>query len=1064
MTSEFVEQSLNEDHPLLLELNSLRTAVERYQHEAHSAAVKLQRHSLDTSHALERAHLLETENVRLKEEVEILRANPDVTPHPAALQVPELTLALRKLSDKLTFTEEALLSRTTELATANVALATAKHELDAAHQLVAQAKAKEQEAMQRERELELKARAAEEERRMTDLVVQEYADLVRSLEGRAKSPTKSALSPTTTEASASSATLVEGLAEGKTGLHRLLGEFNGESERLASNIHRLQAEIEALSSTLDSERKSAEETRNQLAEALAQLDKYKADDNTAARMVSRYMKFSQSTIDSLQKAMDTLKTRHASTGATLHAQIDTLQRALHSEQRETETLRRALDELSEDISRESYGRRREIALRLAFLSREESLAESLRRWIRKFKEVVHRASSSPQDDAEQQLRKACDGILQEAEGLLEILNGQPSLVEDTPGSLARVLAAKEAVAGLTQELQNETNRRLRAELQLANASGFTEHGVEVPRSNGIEQQPGLQLTKIEPITSRSDQAVSPVVASPDTAGRIERSASSSSTLSTSSQASEPLVSPISPAQLDIRQLPDEGPLLSSGDTEVAPDNTPEVSLVVTPPAEEKAPEATSDIEPAQDKSIIDAEDTPIVKQHSLLPTDDALVSADEPADAVKPTKAIPDIVVADVDLQQTEHHTIEPIRENESPAAASPADEADIKGDGVQEVMTNNAVEEGHSSPKDQYPTPIIPPLQLSAPPSPNAESNPAPSPSTLLTQLATVKGRYDQLQRAFRECHTALRDLKKDLSTLPQTHQTTYVLQTAVERLDDHSEDTRVELEIRVADEERVYLGYETLLSIPGAIQQSGEDESDGVDRAQLEEDIRAFIDGSDPTVHKAMGQFTHKLDDLQHDIACVKRALHEFASSVEEDAMSQAESPASGRSPSWSSWTGGLIGGASPSRTSSPAPTFGSVMTSPRLRPSNSLSNMRRKPSSSHEALSPTGADPFGSLGLKIPMPTHLISRPSPLSAGAGGRPAVRPRTTSASAMYMLGIGGRSTSFSGGALPATPPRRSPAPVSSPSPVQEKAKSMTAKEETSDEESTTGDVDSDVE
>ena len=54
----------------------------------------------------DRAHVLERENAMLKEEVLILRTHPDSAPHPAALQVPELTLALRRLSDKLTLTEE----------------------------------------------------------------------------------------------------------------------------------------------------------------------------------------------------------------------------------------------------------------------------------------------------------------------------------------------------------------------------------------------------------------------------------------------------------------------------------------------------------------------------------------------------------------------------------------------------------------------------------------------------------------------------------------------------------------------------------------------------------------------------------------------------------------------------------------------------------------------------------------------------------------------------------------------------------------------------------------------
>ena len=65
------------------------------------------------------------------------------------------------------------------------------------------------------------------------------------------------------------------------------------------------------------------------------------------------------------------------------------------------------------------------------------------------------------------------------------------------------------------------------------------------------------------------------------------------------------------------------------------------------------------------------------------------------------------------------------------------------------------------------------------------------------------------------------------------------------------------MELEIRVSDEERIYAGYETLLSIPGAM-------SEEVDAEQMKRDIRAFINGSDSGGSRALHQFVRKLDDL--------------------------------------------------------------------------------------------------------------------------------------------------------------------------------------------------------
>ncbi len=123
---------------------------------------------------------------------------------------------------------------------------------------------------------------------MSDLVVQEYADLVRSLEGRSKASSRSSL-PISTDSNGSNVTLADSLAEGKHGLQKLLEEFNGESERLASDIGALHSEIEDLTLQLQTERKAAEEDRLKLARVLVDLDKYKSDDSTAAKMVSRYM-------------------------------------------------------------------------------------------------------------------------------------------------------------------------------------------------------------------------------------------------------------------------------------------------------------------------------------------------------------------------------------------------------------------------------------------------------------------------------------------------------------------------------------------------------------------------------------------------------------------------------------------------------------------------------------------------------------------------------------------------------------------------------------------------------
>lgn len=147
-------------------------------------------------------------------------------------------------------------------------------------------------AKAKQRELDRKLRAVEEERKLSDLVVQEYAELVRTLEGRPRAQAASASAtsfPLGSAGNNSSATLVDSLSEGKSGLQKLLGELNGEHEQLEAEISRLQGDLVNLASELDVERQRGNDDRAQLAQALVELGRYKIDDNAAAKMVSRYM-------------------------------------------------------------------------------------------------------------------------------------------------------------------------------------------------------------------------------------------------------------------------------------------------------------------------------------------------------------------------------------------------------------------------------------------------------------------------------------------------------------------------------------------------------------------------------------------------------------------------------------------------------------------------------------------------------------------------------------------------------------------------------------------------------
>lgn len=215
----------------------------------------------------------------MQEELETLRAHPETTPQSAALQVPELTLALRKLSDKFTLTEETLLLRSTELVHAQSELRKGLQERDAMLTAARHASARLEEGAYRERELQRKARSAEEERKLADLVLDEYAALVRKLEGRSSRESTSTKQPSPSTS----------LFEGKSGLQKLLGEFNEENEQIASELSKVREENELLRVQLEAERQRSEADRESLAKIILQLDQHRADDTTAAKMVSRYM-------------------------------------------------------------------------------------------------------------------------------------------------------------------------------------------------------------------------------------------------------------------------------------------------------------------------------------------------------------------------------------------------------------------------------------------------------------------------------------------------------------------------------------------------------------------------------------------------------------------------------------------------------------------------------------------------------------------------------------------------------------------------------------------------------
>lgn len=739
-----------------------------------------------------------------------------------------------------------------------------------------------------------------------------------------------------------------------------------------------------------------------------------------------------------------MKTRHTATLATLNAQAEYLQKALSAERRQAEKLRTTLDELSEDINREAYGRRREVALRLAFLSREESLAENLRRWLRRSKESMDRSPPEP-TEPESKIRDVFDHVLRDGESLLESLNGQAGIDDNAPASVARLVAAQDAVRSITKELHAETERRLHLQRELA------EFGFELPASaDGVQ---AFTLSALPPRNvslgrvSKENGTAAPVISiSPD----IETPEVVVS--GTSPTSAEP------PIQIDISSTPSPYALpVSSEQPSTAATETPYTSAPIpiihsshssfrTSSSESQGEPGTKAVEhpQASDADIRSISpqsppDSPTLaeKTHEVVS-----VAAETNTQETKPAV----LLSAQDTLSSEESHelggeaaTTAPMMDDAAPAALVLNVKAEMTAISV-EVVPAAVINLPESKPVADVPEPnslLFSPDTSPSPPLVATEST--GNKQALLAELSKVKFRYQDLQKSFRDCNVTLKDLKKDIVLLPPAHDMTSVIRTAIDRLDDYNEDARVELEIRIADEERILTGYETLLSVVGAL-----DEED-LDERKLQADICAFVDGSDRAVARATTTFARKLDDIQHDIACVKHALHELAADGDDDAPPQPSTP-SKHGAGWSSWTAGFLG--SGSRPVSPAPSFGAVMTSPRAR---QASFSRHSKTSSDES-----NDPFASLGLRIPMPVHVMPAPalpksgmflSSMAMGTPLRPGPKPRASSTS-LFSLGLGARGSTFSFAA-----PGQSKSPSTPSALIKEEVKKVDLEKEGSEEE-----------
>ncbi|KAG6911401.1 hypothetical protein DXG01_016498 [Tephrocybe rancida] len=996
--------------------------------EAYTSSVKLQRHSLESANAHERAAYLERENSVIRTELAVLRAHPhpDGAPqaHPAVAQAQQLTLSLRRLSDKLSLTETALSECTTQLSHATAEAGKAKLTAEAAYELAARTRGREEAGKLRELELEWKVKAAEESAKMSDLVVNEYADLVRSLD--AKQPHEQ---------------LADVLAEGKLGLQRLLYESAAESARFQKELLEAQAAQTAAEAQRASEKMYTEQCRIELAQVQFELQQLKIDDMAAAKMVSRYMKFSQKSTDTLSDALTSLKARHAATTATLSFQILSLDSQLQASETQAETLRRALDELGGELAKEAFGRRREVALRIRMVNREEKLRSELERWLLRAEEA--------REDVD--VEKMVNG----ARALLDGLLG------GSEGSVGSLVVAEAAVQELTMELEVEMARRLELERLIV-----LEMTKEAPLANGHADDHGHGLEHVEkPVqigaddpllgVTKVDLTIEPQLL---TLARPTIVLTPSSPVADEDSKPLPHLPPTPPLSLGDTILDEAKIVIPASVTHSLPlsitdettADTALLSAVSSPqdiinlefsassPVEDIIGESSTNGSAHQD-STSDALDASKSK-HIEIPEQDGshLDSQLDDVDTPKLSDAAGD-VQHEVDMPPSAGSTntlleerpdallnqrffsngvgldssTGPDRESHSPPTPSSVavitehESTSEPSTGSASIPISSPIPTISVTQESEHISSPIPATQLSiTAPSPIVIvpdiSKPAPHP--LLAELAKTEHRYDTLQRSLRDCHLALEALTVSLA--PQSTMTgrvlTEALRTAVQRLNDYTEDARVELEIRLADEALAARGFETLLSVPGAIaetpiphlyQEDADHNHDAMTHSDVMEQVRAFVDSTDTSVSRAMHSLSRKLEDIEHDITALKRAAYD-----DNDETLVPPAPNDASAGGWTSWirSSPASPASPPASAPGPTPTFGSVMTSPHLRHSPSLNFPKKRTT-----------DPLANLGLKVPMPSYIHHQAGPA--------AVQPRSRTLSTMYMMGLGARRVSAPG-------------------------------------------------
>lgn len=320
-----------------------------------------------------------------------------------------------------------------------------------------------------------------------------------------------------------SADAISNLLIGQRGVHRLFQDFTSVLSDKDREIHTLQAakdKLDALVATLRAQLDS--ETRVRV-DAQTDRDRVLRDDASAAKVVERYMTFSQKSHETVHRHLAQQRQRAAATHATLRAEAAALRRRNRHEAERSTRLRAAAEEMASELGRESAGRRREVALRLGHIAEDEARARAAETWV----DHVRRARAGAGGEMPASTSPDYPALVDEALALLappvEEAKPAPSggffrsrflrrrtaspsasngaadaaTTPTTPAatqeeSLSRVFLAEELVQTLVADLQAETERRVELEKQrVAWLAAQAEAGVPPEEEEGAASGGGM---------------------------------------------------------------------------------------------------------------------------------------------------------------------------------------------------------------------------------------------------------------------------------------------------------------------------------------------------------------------------------------------------------------------------------------------------------------------------------------------------------------------------------------------------------------------------------------------